>query len=68
MTINLFFIGFHLESVDLLQFGNLEGSMRLCGLHLQIVYFCVFFLDELLHLISLLEDRAGLVIQLHTES
>ena len=68
LTVDLFFVGFHLESVNLLQFWHLEGSMRLGGLHLKIVNFCIFFLYQLLHLISLLEDRAGLVIQLHTQS
>ena len=64
----LFLIGFHLESVDLLQFWHLEGSMRLRGLHLQIVNFCIFLLDQLLHLVFLLEDGAGLVVQLHDQS
>ena len=34
LTVDLFFVGFHLESVNLLQFWHLEGSIRLGGFHL----------------------------------
>ena len=63
----LFLLSFHLESVNFLQFWDLEGAVGLRALHLQVVNLRVPLLDLLLHVVFLLEDGAGLVVQLHTE-
>ena len=63
----LFLLSFHLESINFLQFWHLERPVRLRALHLQVVDLRLLLPDLLLHVILLLEDRAGLLVQLHTK-
>ena len=54
----------HLELVDLLQLGDLEGAVGLSSLLLEVVDLHVPLLDGVLHVELLAEDGAALVVQL----
>merc|ERR1719154_59889 len=64
----LLFICHCLELVHLLQLGDLECSMGLTGLHLQVVDLHVPLLHLVLHVELLPEDTAGLVVELLAQS
>merc|ERR1712080_238418 len=49
----------HLELVDLLQFGDFEGTVGLAGLHLQVVNLHVHLLHLVLHVKLLPEHSAA---------
>ena len=57
----------HLESVDLLEFGHLEGAVCVHALGLQVVQLRVPLLDLGLHVELLREHGAGLLVQLQAE-
>ena len=57
----------HLESVDLLEFGDLEGAVCVHALGLQVVQLRVPLLDLGLHVELLREHGAGLLVQLQAE-
>ena len=57
----------HLKSVDLLEFGDLEGAVCVHALGLQVVQLRVPLLDLRLHVELLREHGAGLLVQLQTE-
>merc|ERR1719242_29574 len=64
----LLFISHHLELVHLLQLGDLEGSMRLAGLHLKIVDLHVSLSDQVLLVKLLSEGDARSLVELLAES
>ena len=57
----------HLKSVDLLEFGDLEGAVCVHALGLQVVQLRVPLLDLGLHVELLREHGAGLLVQLQAE-
>ena len=62
--LGLLLVSHHLELVNLLQLGDLEGSVGLAGLHLQVVDLHVPLLDGILHVELLAKDVAALVVEL----
>merc|ERR1719278_1019326 len=65
---SLFVLSLHgLELVHLLQLGDLEGSVGLTGLHLQVMDLHVPLLDLVLFVKLLTENHARFVVQLLAE-
>merc|ERR1712183_1075757 len=66
--LRLLFVTHHLELVDLLQLGDLEGAVGLAGLHFEVVDLHVPLFDGILHVELLPKHGAALVVQLFYKS